>query len=78
MKRPLTKPESVSLGSVRSDELLPMAEFGRRMGLKKRALQSAQKRGLRTALFAGRKYVLGSDALDFFRRLASGNGEGES
>ena len=47
-----------------------MREFGRRLDLHDKALSDAQKAGLRTVVFGRQKFVLGSDALDFFRRLA--------
>jgi hypothetical protein len=54
-----------------------------------RALADAQRHGLRTILFGRNKYVLGSDALDWFKRLgeqqadqaagpAAGNGSQEA
>jgi hypothetical protein len=46
-----------------------MAEFGRRLGFADKALADAQRAGLRTILFGRCKFVLGSDALDWFRRL---------
>jgi len=69
MKRP-TEPLPRSMGSVSAKEVLPLREFGRRLGLASRALADAQRQGLRTVLFGRTKYVLGSDALDWFRQLA--------
>jgi hypothetical protein len=66
-------------GSVRADEVLSLREFGRRLGLASRALCDCQRAGLRTILVGRCKYVLGSDALTWFRGLASrqaGNGDG--
>ena len=71
MKRcPEQQPQRPTLGSVHSDEVLPLREFGRRMGLASRALADAQRQGLRTVLFGRMKYVLGSDALAWFQGLA--------
>ena len=67
--KPLTPPPRAS-GSIHADELLSMAEFGRRLGFAHKALADAQRGGLRTILFGRCKFVLGSDALDFFRKLA--------
>ena len=69
MKRP-TEPAPRQLGSISAGEVMPMSEFGRRLNLKNQALADAQRAGLRTILFGRCKYVLGSDALDWFRRLA--------
>jgi hypothetical protein len=80
MKRP---PNTIAprpgTGSVAADEVLTLREFGRRLNLASRALCDAQKAGLPTILFGRCKYVLGSDALDWFRglaeRQAGGNGD---
>lgn len=70
MRKPLDKPPR-QLGSISADELMPMREFGRRLDLHDKALSDAQKAGLRTVLFGRCKFVLGSDAIDFFRGLAA-------
>ena len=70
MKLPISKTHVRQLGSITADELLPMREFGRRLDLHDKCLSDAQKAGLRTVMFGRQKFVLGSDALDFFRRLA--------
>ncbi len=76
-----TRPDTTvrpGCGSVRSDEVLTLREFGRRLNLAERALANAQRHGLRSIMFGRVKFVLGSDALDWFRSLAdqqaSGNG----
>lgn len=69
MKRPQEQPQ-IGRGSIRSDEVVTLREFGRRLALGARALCDAQKAGLRTILFGRVKYVLGTDALEWFRRLA--------
>jgi hypothetical protein len=68
MKRP-TDPPPRSLGSVHRDEAMPLKEFGRRMNLANRALADAQRAGLKTVLFGRVKFVLGSDAIDWFKQL---------
>jgi hypothetical protein len=66
--------------SVRADEVLSLREFGRRLGLAARCLCDCQRQGLRTVLVGRVKFVLGSDALDWFRglaeRQAGANGDG--
>lgn len=57
-------------GSVSFTEVMPLREFGRRLGLARRALADAQRKGLRTVLFGRCKFVLGQDAIAWFRRLA--------
>lgn len=75
MKRPsLDKPQPRQLGSVRADELMPMREFGRRLGLANKCLCDAQKQGMPTILFGRTKFVLGSDAIDFFKWLGQQQG----
>ncbi len=77
--RPLDKPAPRQLGSISADAIYPMREFGRRLDLHNKALADAQRAGLRTILFGRCKFVLGSDALDWFKRLAeqqaAGNGQ---
>jgi hypothetical protein len=68
MKRPQEAPPR-ALGSVSAGEVMPMAEFGRRLNLKNQALADAQRAGLRTILFGRCKFVLGTDAIEWFRRL---------
>ena len=70
MKRPLDKPAQRACGSIRADEVVSMAEFGRRLGFAHKALADAQRAGLRTIFFGRCKFVLGSDAIAFFQRLA--------
>jgi hypothetical protein len=56
-----------------------MAEFGRRLGFAHKALADAQRAGLPTIFFGRCKFVLGSDALAWFGKLAeqqAGNGTG--
>lgn len=64
------RPAPRSLGSIRSDEVQPAEEFCRRMGVETKAWREMQHRGLRAIQCGKRKYVLGQDAIDFFRRLA--------
>ena len=78
--RPLDTPAPRQLGSISAGEVMPMREFGRRLDLHDKALSDAQKAGLRTICFGRCKFVLGSDALDFFKRLAerqAGGGQQE-
>lgn len=75
MRRPLDKKPPKPLGSIRADELMPWAEFGRRMNLAARALAAARRRGLRTILFGRNRYVLGRDALEWFDRLGDQQGD---
>jgi hypothetical protein len=76
MKRPQDLP-STGRGSVRGDEVLTLREFGRRLGLGKSALCDAQRQGLRAVLFGRVKFIVGSDALDWFRRLAADHDNGD-
>jgi hypothetical protein len=81
VRKPLDKNPMIGRGSVRADEVLTLREFGRRLGLASRALCDCQRGGLRTVLCGRVKFVIGADALDYFRRLAdaqaSGEGNGE-
>lgn len=72
MKKPLDKTQSarIGYGSILASEVMTLREFGRRLGLGPRALCDAQRQGLRAVLFGRVKYVVGADAIDFFRQLA--------
>jgi len=84
MKRPPGRPRTTPQpqprprGSVRADELLPLSELGRRLGMGHKTLARVQRAGLRTVLFGRMKYALGADVLAFFRRLAAEQDGGES
>lgn len=74
--RPEKHAQPVGCGSVRADEVLPLREFGRRLGLATRALCDAQRGGLKTILVGRVKFVLGSDALEWFRQQANAQAAG--
>ena len=59
-------------GVICDGELYTLSEFRRRMDWQEHALRQARKAGLRVIPFGRAKYVLGSDALAFFERLAEG------
>ncbi len=73
-------------GVVRADEVYRLAELKRRLGWQDHALRQARRAGLRLIPFGREKFALGSDVLDFFRRLADkqdggpegSNGRGQS
>jgi hypothetical protein len=68
--RPDTTPAPRSLGSIRGDEVQPAELFRENMGISVKAWREWLHRGLRTVQAGKRQYVLGSDALAFFRKLA--------
>lgn len=75
MKRaPATHPAPRQLGSIRADEAMPSEEFRRRMGLTAKSWRAMLARGLRAVPCGKQKFVIGADALDFFRRIGSGEG----
>jgi hypothetical protein len=61
-------PDSPAIRSVSADEVLSLREFGRRLGLRNRILCDCQRKGLRTILVGRTKYIVGSDALDWFKQ----------
>jgi len=69
MKRQPDAPAPRALGSVSVYEVLPLKLFGQRMNLGPRALADCQRRGLPTILLGRMKFVLGRDAVEWFRRL---------
>ena len=70
MRKPPDTPPTTGRGSVSRHEVMSLREFGRRLGLAKQALCDCQREGLRTVLCGRCKFVLGEDAIDFFRKLA--------
>ena len=75
MKRPLDTTSSIGRGSVHTDEILSLREFGRRLGLANKALCDAQKAGLKTATVGVRKYIVGSQAVAWFAQQADKQAE---
>ena len=69
MKKPLDIPP-IGRGSVSAHEVLTLRELGRRLGLAHKALCDAQRAGLRTALVGRVKFVVGADAVEWFRHQA--------
>lgn len=63
-KRPLRRnTEPAASGSVRSDELLTLAELKRRLSWGDRSVAAAQRAGLRAVGFGRQKFVLGADVI---------------
>ena len=73
------RPDAPARGSIRADEVLLFSEAARRLGLCDKSRRSAIRSGLRVVRFGKWQYVLGSDVLRFFQRLAQqagGDGAG--
>lgn len=51
---------------VREDEIVPLADFARRLGLGPSAMRTARRQGLRVRRIGRRKYILGRDLIAFF------------
>lgn len=64
-----------ALGSIRIDEAMPSEEFRRRMGVSVKGWREMLRRGLRAVPCGKQKFVIGQDALDFFRKLAGSEGQ---
>ena len=75
MKKPLPEKQARTLGSIRGDSIYSLRQFGRELDLHDKCLSDAQKAGMRTIIFGRQKFVLGSDAIDFFQRLAQQQGK---
>ena len=79
MRKPLDTTPSAGRGSVHTDEILTLREFGRRLGLANKALCDAQKAGLKTVTVGVRKFVVGSQAVAWFAQQAEAQaGEGSA
>lgn len=74
MRRPantVAPARSPAPGVIRDGEVYRLAELQRRLGWHEHAVRQARLAGLRLIPFGREKYVLGSDALEFFRRLGA-------
>ena len=63
-------------GSIQAGEVMSLSELKRRLKWGEHAVRQARKAGLRLIAFGSQKYALGTDVLDFFRKLAN-QGAGE-
>ena len=68
--RPAERPARPALGSISRDEVCPAELFAQRMGVSRNGFREMRNRGLRTVQSGKRLYVLGEDALTYFRKLA--------
>ena len=74
MKPRDTTPAPV-LGSVRSDELLPLRVFCQRLGIGRKAWSALARRGFPIVRSGKQVFILGDAALTFFRSLTDGKGQ---
>ena len=58
-------------GTIEPGVIYCLEEFKNRAGWSKHAMRTARRRGLRVIYTAGRAYVRGDDALDYFDKVAS-------
>jgi hypothetical protein len=63
------KPAKRGPAVIRSGEVYSLAELRRRLQWQEHALRMARAAGLRLVSFGRQKFVLGSDILEFFKRL---------
>jgi len=77
MTRP-TKPSPRPTGSIRADELLPLAVLRSRLGLGPRSWAELRRAGLPVKKLGRQKYVLGADVLEFFAALPAEGGPHDS
>jgi hypothetical protein len=66
-----------TLGSIRADAVYPKRTLCHALGWCQVSWIQATRKGLRTIRFGKQSFVLGADALDFFRRLADAQASGE-
>jgi len=69
--RPRSTPQPRPTGSIHRDEVLPLAVFRQRTGLGHKGVAHAKKLGLRVIRLGRVGFVLGSDAVAFFEKLAA-------
>jgi hypothetical protein len=71
MKPKPRKPAKHAPAVVRAGEVYSLVELRRRLGWGQHYVRQARVAGLRLVTFGRNRYVLGSDVLDFFARLAA-------
>ena len=79
MKRPANKPPTIG-GSIRGDEVYPLREFCRRLGIGRKSWISMRNGGLRFCTSGRQIFIVGNDALKFFGELVekqATRGDGE-
>jgi hypothetical protein len=69
MKHPSTSQAPPVGGSIRADEVLPLAEFCRRLRIGRKTWYSMKAAGLRSCEIGKQRYIIGRDVLDFFAKL---------
>lgn len=60
--------KSAILGSIRADEAYPLSLFKRLLGLNEDAMRKARRAGLKTRRVGRRRYIIGSEAIEFLRQ----------
>ena len=67
-----------TIGSICADEVVDLVTFQRRFSLAYKSTALMQRLGLRMVEVGKKKFILGSDAISFFQRLAErqANGNG--
>lgn len=61
--------DNQQLGPIRPDELYPVSVLKERLGWKETALRSARRDGLKVKRYGNLYFVLGSDVVEFLRRV---------
>ena len=64
-------------GVIRADEIYVAEEYYRRMRWRKHSIRQAKRLGLPTIRYGSRDYIIGADAIEWFRRLGSQQREAE-
>ncbi len=75
--RPAKPSDRAALGPIHRDSVYPLQVFGQYMGQGHKGIATAKRQGLRVIKLGRMGYVLGSDALAFFEKLADQAGEGK-
>ena len=65
-----------AMGSIKANELMPLTEFMRRMGMGRKAWFALRRAGFPCRRFGRQAFIVGADALRFFSALPADNGEG--
>jgi hypothetical protein len=67
-----------ALGSIRADELLPLAEFRKRMGIGTKGLRSLREAGLPIRRFGRQGFIVGRDCVEWFAALPIDKGDSDN
>jgi hypothetical protein len=61
--------KDTALGAIQSDSVYPLPVFKKKVGLDAWSLREAKKRGLKIRKIGRRRFIVGSDFIEYLRSL---------